>query len=90
MGERTQLRRKELAQAASKYADICILTSDNPNHETPENITKEISGYMTTKYVVINDRTEAIKHAIDISKEGDIVVFAGKGHEKYQLVNGVK
>ena len=90
VGERTQLRRKELAQAASKYADICILTSDNPNHEPPDNITKEISGYMTTEYVVINDRTEAIKHAIDIAKEGDIVVFAGKGHEKYQLVNGVK
>ena len=90
VGERTQLRRKELAQAASKYADICILTSDNPNHEPPDNITKEIADYMTTDYVIINDRKDAIKHAVEISEKGDIVVFAGKGHEKYQLINGVK
>ena len=90
VGERSQLRRKELALVASKYADLSIITSDNPNHEPPEKITKEISGYMTGQYIVIDDRTKAIEYAVNNSEPGDIVVFAGKGHEKYQLVNGIK
>ena len=90
VGGRTQIRRKELALAASKYADFCIITSDNPNNEPPESITAEIARYLTVDYIIINDRKEAIKYAVSNSEDGDIVVFAGKGHEKYQLINGVK
>ncbi|MCR5458190.1 MAG: UDP-N-acetylmuramoyl-L-alanyl-D-glutamate--2,6-diaminopimelate ligase [Clostridiales bacterium] len=90
VGGRTQIRRKELALAASKYADFCIITSDNPNNEPPENIAAEIARYLTVDYIIINDRKEAIKYAVSNSEDGDIVVFAGKGHEKYQLINCVK
>ena len=90
VGGRTQIRRRELASAASKYADLSIITSDNPNNEPPEEISSEISRYMTSEYIVINDRKEAIKYAVSIAEDGDIVVFAGKGHEKYQLINSVK
>lgn len=92
VGERTQLRRRELAEASSAYADFSILTSDNPDHEDPAAITAEIAQHMApgAPYKIVVDRTEAIREAVAMTQPGDIVLFAGKGHEDYQLINGVK
>lgn len=88
VGCRTQIRRKELGLAAEN-ADFCILTSDNPDTEPPENIIGGIAENLgDTPYVSFTDRTEAIKYAVKIAQPGDIVLFAGKGHERFQLVNG--
>lgn len=91
VGGRTQLRRKELGDVASKECDFCILTSDNPDFENPLSIIEDIEKSFENsncKYVKIPDRKEAIEYAIDNSKDGDIIVFAGKGHEDYQLIEG--
>ena len=91
VGGRTVERRKELAEAAKQYADISIITSDNPDFEPPQDIIDDISSYMGgAKRFEIADRTEATKKAVGMSSSGDIVLFAGKGHEEYQLVNGKK
>ena len=91
VGGRTQCRRQELAEASSKYADYSIITSDNPDFEEPENVIGEIASHMgDAEYECITDREEAIKKAVSMAKEGDIVLFAGKGHETYQLVCGRK
>ncbi len=92
VGGRTQLRRKELAQISGKYADLSIITSDNPDFEPPEQITSEIAGHMPegSDYVVIDDRTEAVRYAVSIAQRGDIILLAGKGHETYQLIRGEK
>ena len=91
VGGRTQCRRRELAEAASKYADYSIITSDNPDFEEPENIISEIASHMDgAPCECITDRRDAILKAISMAGEGDIVLFAGKGHETYQLVCGRK
>ncbi len=93
VGGRSQLRRKELAEAVSPRCNIAIITSDNPDFEPPENIIDDIAKHITNpncEIIKINDRAKAIQKAIDIASENDIVVIAGKGHEKYQLINGVK
>ena len=91
VGSRTQCRRRELAEAASAYADYSIITSDNPDFEEPENVISEIASHMNgAEYECITDRADAIKKAVSMAKEGDIVLFAGKGHETYQLVCGKK
>ena len=90
VGGRTQIRRVELAEAA-KYADFCIITSDNPDFEPPENIINDIvSNIGETPYIAIPDRERAVKYAVETAKKGDVILFAGKGHEKYQLINGEK
>ena len=74
-------------------ADYTIITSDNPRTEEPQKIVDQIEeGIKKTKgkYTVIVDRVEAIKHAIEIAGKNDIIVLAGKGHEPYQEINGVK
>ena len=91
VGGRTKMRRAELGLVASRDADFCILTSDNPDNEPPAAIIAEIASYFTTgscPYVAITDRKEAIEHALSISKHGDIILLAGKGHETYQLICG--
>ncbi len=92
VGGRTQVRRKELAEAASRYADFCILTSDNPDFEVPEAVIHEILSHYDrqTPYLVEPDREKAIQKAYDMAQPGDIVLLAGKGHETYQLIRGVK
>ena len=87
VGGRTQIRRRELAEAASA-ADFCILTTDNPDFEDPDAIIDDIAAYMTVPYVRITDREQAIRTAVRDSREGDVILFAGKGHEKYQFVRG--
>ena len=93
VGERTQMRRAELGLVASRNADLCIITSDNPDNEPPMNIIGEITTYFTSDscpYHAIPDRKEAIEFALKNSQKGDIILLAGKGHETYQLVRGVR
>ena len=92
VGGRTQVRRRELAEAASAWADYSILTSDNPDFEDPLQILREIDSHMAPDalYTLIPDRAEAIRKAVAMAEEGDIVLFAGKGHENYQLIRGQK
>ena len=83
-----------MAAEASRYSDRVILTSDNPRSEDPAAILKDMEQGLNTaakrKTVSIADRREAIKTAISFSKPEDIVLIAGKGHEKYQDIRGVK
>lgn len=93
VGERTFARRKGLGKIANLYSDIVVLTSDNPDHEDPNKIIDEIAEVIDqTKVEVFKeaDRTKAIQLAISLAKPGDILIVTGKGHEKYQLINGVK
>ncbi len=93
IGGRTRMRRAELGLVASRDADFCILTSDNPDNEAPSAIISEIASYFTSEscpYIAITDRRKAIEYALDNSQKGDIILLAGKGHETYQIVCGVR
>lgn len=92
VGGRTKGRRAELGRAAAELADFSVLTADNPDFEDPENVIRDIETQFSGKdnYIKIPDRKEAIRYAASIAREGDIFLFAGKGHENYQLVNGEK
>ncbi len=91
VGERTQLRRRELAEATAKYADLAIVTSDNPGNEDPDAIIDEICSYLDdAPYVRFADRVKAIEYVITNAKEGDVILLAGKGHEDYQLIGREK
>jgi UDP-N-acetylmuramoyl-L-alanyl-D-glutamate--2,6-diaminopimelate ligase len=93
-GDRDPFKRPEMAKIACEKSDRAIFTSDNPRSEDPAEIIKQMEKgcdpVLSRKYVSIVDRKEAIKTAIMIAKPGDIILVAGKGHEKYQEVNGVK
>lgn len=92
-GNRSKLRRYEMGEVSGKLADLTIITSDNPRFEEPADIINDIkTGISKTsgEYVEIIDRKEAIKYAIENGKKGDIIVLAGKGHEDYQEIKGVK
>ncbi|AOZ96839.1 UDP-N-acetylmuramoyl-L-alanyl-D-glutamate--2,6-diaminopimelate ligase [Butyrivibrio hungatei] len=92
-GNRSKLRRFEMGEVSGRYADVTIITSDNPRFEEPEDIINDIeTGMKKTdgKYIKITDRKEAIAYAIDHGEQGDIIVLAGKGHEDYQEIKGVK
>ena len=94
VGGRTFERRRELGEVASRLADFCIITSDNPNYEPPEKIIDEIAAHFKSPeccpYIKISDRREAIRYAVKNAKPGDIILLAGKGHEDYQLINEKK
>lgn len=91
-GDRDVTKRPLMAGAVSRYADYVYLTSDNPRTEDPEKIIKDtLPGISDKKRCkVIEDRALAVKAAITSAKSGDIVVIAGKGHEEYQIIGGVK
>jgi UDP-N-acetylmuramoyl-L-alanyl-D-glutamate--2,6-diaminopimelate ligase len=90
-GDRDRGKRAMMGQVAEKFADHCIVTSDNPRSEDPEGIISEIvSGMTANRHEVVIDRAEAIRHAIEFACAGDIVLLAGKGHENYQEIHGVK
>jgi UDP-N-acetylmuramoyl-L-alanyl-D-glutamate--2,6-diaminopimelate ligase len=92
VGGRTKERRRDLAEAAGGRCDLCIITSDNPASEPPMEIIDEIDASFpegSCPRVKIADRAEAIRYAVEIAAEGDVILLAGKGHENYQLV-GVK
>lgn len=92
-GNRAKSRRFEMGEVSGKLADLTIITSDNPRFEEPQDIIEDIkTGIQKTTgaYVEIADRKEAIRYAITHGQKGDIVVLAGKGHEDYQEIKGVK
>ena len=92
-GDRDTTKRPIMGQISANIADFTIITSDNPRTEKPEEIVKQIEeGAKKTKgkYICLVDRTEAIKYAINMATKTDIIVLAGKGHETYQEINGVK
>ena len=92
-GDRDAGKRPIMGEISGRIADFTFITSDNPRTEDPEKIVKQIEeGIKKTKgkYKVIVDRTEAIKEAIKMATKRDIIVLAGKGHEPYQEINGIK
>ena len=93
-GDRDKTKRPIMAQTACDLSDKVILTSDNPRTEDPAQIIADMEAGLNTaakrKYISIIDRKEAIKAAVAFAKPEDIVLVAGKGHEKYQDINGVK
>lgn len=93
-GDRDKTKRKPMAQIACDWSNKVILTSDNPRTEDPMSIIRDMEAGVSPenkrKVLVIKDREEAIKTACHLAKPGDIILVAGKGHEKYQEINGVK
>ena len=88
-GDRDKGKRPKMGEVAGKYADFVIITSDNPRSEDPMQIISEIEmGIKNTNcpYKIIENRKEAIKYALSIAKDNDIVILAGKGHETYQVL----
>ena len=92
-GDRDHGKRPIMGEIAGELADLVILTSDNPRNEDPFEILNQIEeGIRHTgcEYTVIENRREAIRHALSIAKVSDVIVLAGKGHETYQEIRGVK
>ncbi len=93
-GNRDASKRPIMAQVACEYSDQVILTSDNPRNEDPDEILREmntgVDAVCRKKVMTISDRKEAIKVAVNVAGENDIILVAGKGHEKYQEIKGVK
>lgn len=90
-GDRDRNKRPKMGAAAADLSDIVIITSDNPRTEEPRQIIKEITGGIKTdNYIVEIDRAKAIEKAVSIAKAGDTVLVAGKGHENYQEIKGVR
>ncbi len=92
-GNRARSRRFEMGEVSSKMADLTIVTSDNPRFEEPQDIVNDILEGVKRgpgEYVELIDRKEAIRYSIDHAEEGDVIVVAGKGHEDYQEIKGVK
>lgn len=93
-GDRDAAKRPIMAQIACEYSNKVVLTSDNPRSEDPEDILNQMQAGINPvemkKTLRISDRKEAIRTAVAFAKEGDIILIAGKGHEKYQEIKGVK
>ena len=93
-GDRDKTKRPVMAAVACEYSDKVIFTSDNPRSEDPLQILQEMEAGVNVvarkKYITIADRKEAIKAAVALAVKQDIVLVAGKGHEKYQDIKGVK
>ncbi|MFO7722498.1 MAG: UDP-N-acetylmuramoyl-L-alanyl-D-glutamate--2,6-diaminopimelate ligase [Bacteroidales bacterium] len=93
-GDRDPFKRPLMARIASSFSDHVILTSDNPRTEPPEKILQEMQQGLDSagkrKSLTITDRREAIRAAVMMATDGDIVLIAGKGHEKYQEINGIR
>lgn len=93
-GERDRAKRPVMGKIACRLSHKAIFTSDNPRSENPAEIIKEMQSDLTalekSKMLAITDRAEAIKTAVALCKPGDVILVAGKGHEKYQEIKGVK
>lgn len=92
-GNRSKTRRYEMGEVAGRLSDFTIITSDNPRFEEPQAIIDDIIVGMEKtdgSYIAICDRKEAIKYAIEHGQPGDVIILAGKGHETYQEIKGVK
>lgn len=92
-GNRSKTRRYEMGEVSGRMSDFTIITSDNPRFEEPQDIIDDIIvGMKKTdgEYIAVCDRKEAIRYAIEHGRAGDVIVLAGKGHETYQEIKGVK
>ena len=93
-GDRDKTKRPIMAQVSARMSDQLILTSDNPRTEDPAAILRDMEAGLDTealkKTLVIQDREQAIKTAVRLAGPNDVILVAGKGHEKYQDINGVK
>ena len=92
-GNRSKTRRYEMGEVSGRMSDFTIITSDNPRFEEPQDIIDDIiTGIKKTdgEYIAICDRKEAIRYSIEHGRPGDVIVLAGKGHETYQEIKGVK
>lgn len=94
-GDRDRTKRPLMGKVAAKLSNYCVVTSDNPRTEAPEEIIADIlpgvEEYMTkAAYHVEADRSKAIQYAVNMAQPGDVILLAGKGHETYQDINGVK
>ncbi len=92
-GNRDAGKRPKMGEVAARCADFCVLTSDNPRYEDPVAIISEIeAGFrpVSKRYVVVEEREKAIRYALEHLAEGDILLVAGKGAEKYQEIMGIK
>lgn len=90
-GDRDRTKRPLMAEISLKYADHTIFTADNPRTEDPGHILQDMTTGLTgSNYEVIQDRKDAIHKAIDLAEANDVILIAGKGHETYQEINGVK
>ncbi|KGN01020.1 UDP-N-acetylmuramoylalanyl-D-glutamate--2,6-diaminopimelate ligase [Clostridium novyi A str. 4570] len=86
-GDRDKTKRPIMGKIGSDMSDIAIITSDNPRTEEPGEIIKDVvEGIEKDNYIVVENRKEAIKKSIEIAKQGDVIVVAGKGHEDYQIL----
>lgn len=93
VGGRAQLRREELGRVSGKLSDFTIITSDDPDFEDPEKIDREIAEYVEKEggeYVIIPDRDEAVEYGVSMLRKGDMLLCCGKGHEKFNIIRGVK
>ncbi|MEE9442778.1 MAG: UDP-N-acetylmuramoyl-L-alanyl-D-glutamate--2,6-diaminopimelate ligase [candidate division Zixibacteria bacterium] len=91
-GDRDRGKRPLMAEAVALSSDYCVLTSDNPRSEDPQQIINDAQAGFTNgaRAEIIKDREEAIKHILENSEQGDIILLAGKGAEEYQEINGVR
>jgi UDP-N-acetylmuramoyl-L-alanyl-D-glutamate--2,6-diaminopimelate ligase len=90
-GDRDRGKRPRMGAVATRLSDFVILTSDNPRSEDPSDIIQEIeSGAVKSNYIKEPDRKEAIKKAVSLAREKDTVLIAGKGHEDYQEIKGIR
>lgn len=93
-GDRDRTKRPLMAQIAAKYSDLAVITSDNPRTEDPDRIIEDmVSGLRSSNianYTAITDRREAIHYAVSEARKDDVVLIAGKGHETYQEIDGVR
>ena len=92
-GNRSRDRRFDMGEISSEYADLTVITSDNPRHEEPELIMQDILTGVQKKsgeWVMISDRKEAIRYCILHAQPEDVIVLAGKGHEDYQIIGDTK
>ncbi|MBI5626523.1 MAG: hypothetical protein HY935_04895 [Nitrosomonadales bacterium] len=90
-GDRDRGKRAMMGVVAERFSDHCIVTSDNPRSENPQHIIAEVVSDMTTKnHEIIVNRSVAIERAIGLAQQHDTVLVAGKGHEDYQEVDGIK
>lgn len=92
-GNRSRQRRYDCGEVSGKYADLSILTADNPRYEDNQAIIEDILVGMkktSGEYKIIPDRKEAIRYSIEHAKEGDVILILGKGHEDYQEIEGVR
>jgi UDP-N-acetylmuramoyl-L-alanyl-D-glutamate--2,6-diaminopimelate ligase len=92
-GNRDNQKRALMGEISGKLADFTVLTTDNPRFEEPMSIISEIEEGLvkrSKKYVIVQDRAQAIQYAIERAKQGDVILVSGKGNEKYQDVLGIK